>query len=228
MEERFHWDAASGMQGWQVLGAGVSGFASTSGQALERGEDGQSHVYAAVDCISNCEDGSEDPGWGNDKIWGLVSTTSCTRRFVGGVRFHADGAAVLQLPSPWETRDNANDLLFVRSPPFSNPVRISFDIMGGGGLATNPVHMPTSELDVHDGFLGVCLRKTVDGTFPKCAVIDCGSVANGWDGSVSCDSRAAERGWQSSGLSTWQHIEWDVGDFEVTDTVTQFTLEIIE
>ena len=100
--------------------------------------------------------------------------------------------------------------------------------MGGGGLATDPVHMPTSELDVHDGFLGVCLRKTVDGTFPKCAVIDCGSVANGWDGSVSCDSRAAERGWQSSGLSTWQHIEWDVGDFEVTDTVTQFTLEIIE
>lgn len=132
------------------------------------------------------------------------------------------------IPWPWETRDAPNDLLIVRSPPFSNPVRISFDIMGGGGLATVPVRQPTSDNDIRVGYLGVCLRKTVDGTFARCYSMDCGSVQDGWSGTVDCnDVDALANGWQGSGIHTWQHIEWDVGHF-VTDTVTQFTLELID
>jgi hypothetical protein len=199
VEEFFHFDTGTGFQGWQVLGDGVTTHAANFGQET------QSHVYQAHDCPPN-EDCAEDPAdqnWGTDKVWGII-------------------------PWPWETRDSANDLLIIRSPPFSNPVRISFDIMGGGGLASTPVQQPTSDNDIGVGYLGVCLRKTLTGQFVQCYSMDCGSVQDGWSGSVDCnDVDALGQDWQSSGISTWQHIEWDVGHF-VTDTVTQFTFELID
>ena len=58
---------------------------------------------------------------------------------------YLDNAATSQKPKAvlgalerYYTRDNANELVILRSPPFSNPVRIEFDIMGGGSLT--PVH----------------------------------------------------------------------------------------
>lgn len=100
--------------------------------------------------------------------------------------------------------------------------------MGGGGLATVPVRQPTSDSDIPVGYLGICLRRTIDGSFVQCYSMDCGSVQDGWSGTVDCnDVDALANGWQSSGIHTWQHVEWDVGPY-VQDTVRTFTLEIID
>lgn len=113
VQEHFHWDASTGFLGWQVLGPGLTGYAiSNTGDPAA-----QSHTYRAYDCVGNCEQGAQDQGWGNGKIWGLV-------------------------PWPWETRDHANELLFVRSPPFTNPTHIEFDLMGGSGSATVRTQAP--------------------------------------------------------------------------------------
>ena len=156
--------------------------------------------YAAGDCIGNCADSNEDHGWGSEKIWGIM-------------------------PDPWNTRDNANELVILRSPPFSNPVRIEFDIMGGSGLT--PVHEPASDTDIHVGYLGVCLRQALNGNFLRCYSMDCGTQADGWtSGSLTCDNRKGPDD-PSTGTETWTHVEWDVGHF-VTDSVTQYTLELID
>ena len=54
VDESFHFDSNTGLQGWQVLGNGVTTHAQNFGQ------DSQSHVYQAHDCppTSDC---SEDP-----------------------------------------------------------------------------------------------------------------------------------------------------------------------
>ena len=144
--------------------------------------DARSHVYAAGDCIGNCADSNEDHGWGSEKIWGIM-------------------------PDPWSTRDNANELVILRSPPFSNPVRIEFDIMGGSGLT--PVHEPTSDTDIHVGYLGVCLRQALNGNFLRCYSMDCGTQADGWtSGSLTCDNRKGPDD-PSTGTETWTHVEWE-------------------
>jgi hypothetical protein len=192
-EERFHWDGSSGMQGWSIVGDGVTGHSV----------DAASHLYGAGDCIANCEEDSADSGWGNGRTWGII-------------------------PTPWENRDIAQSLLIVRSPGFANPVRISFDLMGGSGNVPTPIQQPTSDTSIPQGYMGVCLRRTLDGVFLRCYSMDCGSAADGWtSGTVRCDNRAADSGWTATGTMNWQHIEWDVGEF-VTDTVTQYTLELID
>ena len=199
VEETFHWDVASGFLGWQVLGPGVTAYAmSQTGDV-----DAQHHTYRAYDCVGNCDgedaEGAERNEWGNGKIWGLV-------------------------PWPWETRDHANELIIVRSPPFSNPTRIEFDIMGGAGTTSRT---PRGESNVPVGFLGLCLRRVSDGTYAKCYTIDCGTQANDWQGGAAqCDTRA-DASWASTGIHDWIHVTWDVGE-HVTNTVAQFTLEIVD
>ena len=197
VEETFHWDSSTGFLGWQVLGPGVTSYAASNTGNI----DTTSHTYRSYDCVGNCDEGgAEVNAWGNGKIWGLI-------------------------PWPWETRDHANDLLYVRSPPFSNPVRIEFDLMGGSGTVRRH---PANENQVPAGYLGVCVRSVRDGSYLSCVNIDCGTAANGWtDGTVTCDTRAAEGGWASTGIHNWNHMVIDCGPF-VTNTVEQYTLEIVD
>jgi hypothetical protein len=64
VEETFHWDASTGFLGWQVLGPGVTGYATSNNGNAETA----AHTYRAYDCVGNCEEGAEDSGWGNGKV----------------------------------------------------------------------------------------------------------------------------------------------------------------
>ena len=98
--------------------------------------------------------------------------------------------------------------------------------MGGSGTVTG--RHPTNENNVPVGYLGVCVRSVRDGSYTHCVNLDCGTAANGWtDGTITCDNRAGDSGWQSTGVHNWNHMVIDCGPF-VTNTVEQYTLEIVD
>ena len=69
-----------------------------------------------------------------------------------------DGQIAGLMPSPYVLRDSKHPPVRVRSPAFFNPTRIRFRIKGGRGDAGSPGE---------PGFLGVALRRVVDGAYPK-------------------------------------------------------------
>eukprot|EP01052_Picozoa_sp_SAG31_P007217 SAG31_NODE_341_length_17459_cov_29.188123_9_plen_685_part_00 len=133
------------------------------------------------------EAAGEEPGtWGDSKIWGL-------------------------LPTPWGNRDNPNELIIARSPPFARPHQIEFDIMGGTGSVFED---PSSDSTIPQGYLGVCLRNAREGTYVRCARIDCGLPEDRWrygpaQFAGACRSKQTPADWAATGIETWIHINWE-------------------